>query len=78
MPDLMLWAIGPLLIVTGVLLFKYRNQAFTVMYKANTLGRKDPEKAFGDGSFFILPAIMAPLMGVGFLFYAAAETFGWN
>lgn len=74
----MLWAIGLVLIVGGVLLFKYRNQAFNVIYKTNTLGRKDPEKAFGDGSFLILPAIMAPLMGVAFLFFAASEAFGWD
>lgn len=75
-PLWMLWVAGLFLIVGGFLLFIHRDRAAKLIRRSNPLmGEKDilpPE-----GSFLILPAIMAPPMGVFFLFYAAHRTFGW-
>lgn len=77
-PIWILWVAGVGAIVGGVLLFKYRDQAYNVIHRSNPLFRGDPKDSFGDGSFLFLPAIFAPLIGIFFLFFVASRTFGWD
>lgn len=74
----MLWLGGLVATIGGVLLFIYRDLIHKVMFSGDPIFDRDGKGPSGDGSFFILPAIMAPPLGLLFLFFAADRTFGWG
>lgn len=77
-PLWMLWVGGIVLTVGGPLLLIHKDRVFKLMFTGDPIFDRKGTGPSGDGSFFILPAIMMPPMGLLFLFFAADRTSGWG
>lgn len=64
------------MILAGVLLFKYREQAAYFIRQKNSFFDSSKDST-GEGALLILPAIFAPVIGIVFIGYAGHHTFGW-